>query len=222
MQLNYFPIHIEFDKYQISTEPYSEERLAELRKLYNSTHSFFRNDDSIYISNKDGDKNTSIGTLIERNTYDDHEITASLIKHLFFRTFKDRFTQYIPVDFYPFRFFSAQSNEDIIHHALPAHLQNKIAYKKLIEVQLRLTQIDKKKQFGFVISIRRNWVFDKTCAELHSEGYTLVGIDVLHTETLPGLENILAPNEELIGIIKEVIGSKAKVETNEGVKEYPH
>jgi len=220
MQLNYFPIHIDFEKYQINSEPYSEERLAELRKLYNSTHSFFRNGDSIYISNKDGDENTSIGRLTQRSTYDNDEITASLIKHLFFRTFKDRFTQYIPVDFYPFRFFSAQSKDDIIHDALPTHLQNKIAYKKLIEVQLRLTQIEGRKQFGFVISIRRNWVFDKTCAELHSEGYTLVGIDVLHTETLPGLQNILAPDEELVGVIKEVIGNKAKVETNEGVKEY--
>ena len=53
MQLNFFPINIEFDKYQICTEPYSLERLAELRKSYNSTHSFFRNSDCIYISNKD-------------------------------------------------------------------------------------------------------------------------------------------------------------------------
>lgn len=220
MQLNYFLINIEFDKYQINSEPYTEERLAELRKLHNSTHSFFRNGDSIYISNKDGDENTSIGTLTERNTYNDHEITASLIKHLFFRTFKDRFTGYTPVDFYPFRFFSAQSKDDIIYDALPAHLQNKISYKKLIEVQLRLTQIEGKKQFGFVISIKRNWIFDKTCAELHAEGYSLIGIDVLHAEILPGLQSILAPNEEFIGIIKEVLGNKAKVETNEGVKEY--
>ena len=53
MQLNYFPINIEFDKYQINTEPYSAERLAELRRLYNSTHSFFRNGDNIFISNKE-------------------------------------------------------------------------------------------------------------------------------------------------------------------------
>jgi hypothetical protein len=220
MQLNYFPINIEFEKYQINTESYSQERLAELRKLYNSTHSFFRNGDLIYISNKDGDENHSIGTHSERNTYDDHEITSSLIKHLFFRTFKDRFTGYTPVDFYPFRFFSAQSKDDIIHDALPSHLQNKIAYKKLIEIQLRLTHIDGKKQFGFVISIKRNWIFDKNCEVLHLEGYNLVGIDVLHAEVLPGLQNILAPNEEFVGVIKEVIKDKAKVETNEGVKEY--
>ena len=220
MQLNYFPINIEFDKYQINSEPYSEERLAELRKLHNSTHSFFRNGDSIYISNKDGDENISIGTLTERSTYNDNEITASLIKHLFFRTFKDRFSNYTPVDFYPFRFFSGQEKDDIIYKALPSHLQNHIAYKKLIELQLRLTQIGGKKQFGFLINIKRNWIFDKTCAELHTEGYNLTGVEVLHAETLPGLANILAPNEEFIGVIKELIGSKAKVETNDGIKDF--
>ncbi len=40
MQLNYFPIKFEFEEYQIKTEPYSEERLKELRALYNATHSF--------------------------------------------------------------------------------------------------------------------------------------------------------------------------------------
>jgi len=220
MQLNYFPINIEFDNYQINSEPYSEERLAELRKLYNSTHSFFRNGNSIYISNKEGDENIFISTLTERSTYDDNEITASLIKHLFFRTFKDRFPGYTPIDFYPFRFFSGQEKDDIIYKVLPKHLQNRIGYKKLIELQLRLTQINGKTQFGFLINIRRNWIFDKTCAELHSEGYNLNGIDVLHAETLPGLTNILAPNEEFIGVVQEVIENKAKVETNEGIKEF--
>ena len=32
MQLNYFPINIEFEKYQINTELYSDERLTELKK----------------------------------------------------------------------------------------------------------------------------------------------------------------------------------------------
>ena len=220
MRLNYFPINFEFPKYQINTVPYTEERLVELRELYNSTHSFFRHGDSIYISNKDGDENVSIGTLTERSTYNDNEVTASLIKHLFFRTFKDRFIGYTPVDFYPFRFFSGQEKDDIIYNLLPVHLQNRIVYKKLIEVQLRLTQIDGKRQFGFLINIKRNWIFDKTCDELNSEGYNLAGLDVLHSETLPGLTNILAPNEEFIGIIQEVIGNRAKVETNEGIKEF--
>lgn len=218
MQLNYFPINIDFDTYQISTVPYSEEALAQLRDQYNSTHSFFRKDDLIYISNKDGDENSSFGTLTERNTYTDNEVTASLIKHLFFRTFKDRFSSYTPVDFYPFRFFSGQAKDDIIYSALPNNLQNRIAYKKLIEVQLRLTQIEGKTQFGFIVNIKRNWIFNKSCAELHSEGFNLIGIDVLHAEPLLGLTNILAPNEEFIGVIQGIDGDKATVKTNEGIK----
>ncbi len=136
MQLNYFPINIEFDKYQINTEDYSDERLSELRRRYNSTHSFFRNEDVIYISNKEGDDSVSLGSLSEKSTYGDSQITSSLIKHLFFRTFKERFPSYTPVDFYPFRFFSGQSKDDIIYKALPDKLKNTIAYKKLIEVYL--------------------------------------------------------------------------------------
>lgn len=218
MQLNYFPINIDFEKYQINTEPYTDERLAELRRLHNATHSFFRNGDLIYISNKDGDESHSIGKLMDRSTLGDHSITASLIKHIFFRTFKDRFPKYTPVDFYPFRFFSGK--DDIIRDVLPDKLKDRIGYKKLIEVQLRLTEINGKKRFGFLINIRRNWIFDISCAELHEEGFDLKGLDVLHAETLPGLTNILAPNEEFVGVLKEINEHKAKVETNEGLKEF--
>ncbi|WP_136666989.1 Piwi domain-containing protein [Flavobacterium sp. H122] len=220
MQLNYFPINIEFEKFQIFTEAYSEERLAELRNLHNATHSFFRSGDTIFISNKDADGNLTIGKIEEQSTYGNANITASLIKHLFFRTFKDRFPNHTPVDFYPFRFFSGQQKDDIIYDALPDKLKNRIAYKKLIELQLRLTEINGKKQFGFLINIRRNWIFDKTCAELHAENYNLIGVEVLYAETLPGLNNILAPNEEFVGEIKDIVNTKAKVSTNEGEKEY--
>lgn len=221
MQLNYFPIKFEFEEYQIKTEPYSEERLKELRALYNATHSFFRNGDYIYISNKEGEDTSLTGEIIPKRTFDDSQVTASLIKHLFFRTFKERFPNYIPVDFYPFRFFSAQAKDDIIYNALPENLRKRIAYKKLIEVQLRLTEINGIKQFGFLINIKRNWVFNKSCLELHSEGYNLIGVDVLYAEILPGLIEVLAPNEELLGVITEIVDDKARIETNEGIKEYP-
>lgn len=220
MQLNYFPINIEFERYQINTEPYTQERLAELRRMHNSTHSFFKNGDTIYISNKDGDDSLVLGRLAERNTFGDNEVTASLIKHIFFRTFKDRFQQHVPVDFYPFRFFSAKDRDDIIKNSLPDSLKDRIGYKKLIEVQLRLTEINGVKRFGFLINIRRNWIFNISCAELHTEGFELKGLDVLHAETLPGLTNILAPNEEFVGVLKEINGNKAKVETNDGLKEF--
>ena len=86
MQLNYFPVNIDFEKYQIIIDAYSEERLAELRKQYNSTHSFFRNGDIIYISNKEGDDSIVLGNTTERDVFEDNEITSSLIKHIFFMT----------------------------------------------------------------------------------------------------------------------------------------
>jgi hypothetical protein len=220
MQLNYFPINIDLDKFQIFMEPYSEERLAELRNLYNATHSFFRNGDNIFISNKDANENITIGSITEQRPYENSNITASLIKHLFFRTFKDRFPDRTPVDFYPFRFFSKQQTDDIIYDVLPNELKNRISYKKLIELQLRLIEINGKKKFGFLINIKRNWIFDKTCEKLHNENYNLIGVEVMYAETLPGLDNVLAPNEEFVGEIKEIIGIKAKVNTNEGEKIY--
>lgn len=220
MQLNYFPINIEFDKFQINSEAYSEERLAELRHLYNSTHSFFRNGDNIYISNKEGKDDLKLGKLVEKDTFDDSQITSSLIKHIFFRTFRDRFANRTIVDFYPFRFYSGKPEDNIINSVLPNNLKKHIAYQKLIEVQLRLTEINGNKQFGFLINIKRNWIFNKTCVDLHAENFKLIGVEVLHAETLPGLKNIMAPNEEFIGEIKEIIGGKAIVDTNDGDKEY--
>jgi hypothetical protein len=40
MQLNYFPIHFDFSDYQVMTEPYSDERLQELRQAFNGSYSF--------------------------------------------------------------------------------------------------------------------------------------------------------------------------------------
>ncbi len=221
MELNFFPINIEFDKYQINIEGYTEERLNELRSLYNSTHSFFRNDEYIYISNKEGDENLQLGIPDERSVFDDAEVTSSLIKHTFFRTFKERFPNYTPIDFYPFRFFSEQLKDDIIYQALPDKLKNKIAYKKLIEIQLRHIKNNGVERFGFVINIRRNWIFNLSCLELNEEGYNLIGVEVLHAEILPGLQDILAPNEDFIGEIIEINGDSAKVGTNNGIEIYP-
>lgn len=220
MKLNVFPINIEFDQYTLSREPFSLDRLAELRRLHNHTHSFFRNGDYIYISNKDGDDQTIIGNPVSINTFSQPEITSSLIKHIFFRTFKDRFPTKIPVDFYPFTFFSEQIKDDIIYQFLPQSLQSLVGYKKVIELQLRLIQANKP-IFGFVINVRRNWVFLKTCEQLVLEGFPLKNLDVVHSEVLPGLKNVLAPNEEFVGVVQDVVGEKAKIETNKGIVEFP-
>jgi hypothetical protein len=219
MELNFFPINFEFKEFQISQVLYSEDKLLELRNKYNHTHSFFRNGDKLYISNKDGDDYPKLGEIVNRNVYEDHKVTSSLIKHLFFRTFKERFPNYKPIDFYPFRFFSRQEKDDVIYKILPADLRNKIAYKKLIEFQLRLLKINGESQFGFVINVRRNWIFTKSCYELKQEGFDLIGVEVLRSEIYPGLENVLAPNEEFIGTIKSIEQNRAFIDTNDGIIE---
>src|SRR5690554_686740 len=125
MQLNYFPIQFDFSDYQVITEPYSEERLQELRQAYNATYSFFRDSNLIVISNKDDEKNQLGGKLEMRSVFNDGRVTASLVKHIFFRTFKDRFHGFIPVDFYPFRFYSRQEKDDLILSFLPEKLKHK-------------------------------------------------------------------------------------------------
>lgn len=220
MNINYFPISFEFNKYQINVENYSPDRLKDLRENHNTTHSFFRNSDSIYISNSSLLEDSFVlGNTVTRSVMDDAEITSSLIKHVFFRTFKERFPGYIPVEFYPFKFFSAQDKDNIIQNALPEDLRDKLAYKKLIEVQIRQSEINGKKQVGFVINIRRNWIFNKSCKELYQEGFNLVGTEVVHSEILPGLNGILGPSEDFIGVIESVDNEKAGIQTNEGYRE---
>lgn len=221
MNLNYFPIHFDFSDYQVITKPYSDERLQELRRDYNSWYSFFRDGDSIVVSNKDDDDNRLTGKVEKRTIFDDNRVTSSLVKHIFFRTFKDRFQNFVPVDFYPFRFYSRKEKDDLILSFLPESLKHKIAFKKLIEVQLRETNINGVQGFAFVVNIRRNWVFNISCEELAQEGFDLTDIEVLHAETLPGLDNILAPNEEFVGTLQTISGNTALVATNEGQKNYP-
>src|SRR5690554_610438 len=221
MQLNYFPVQFDFSDYQVITTPYSDKRLQELRQTYNDSYSFFRDGDSIVISNKEDEENQLTGRVETRSVFVDAKVTASLVKHIFFRTFKDRFQGFIPVDFYPFRFYSRQDRDDLILNHLPNKLKHKIAFKKLIEVQLRETNIDNTKRFAFVVNIRRNWVFNISCLELHQEGFDLTDFEVLHAETFPGLENVLAPNEEFVGTLQSANGHTAIVSTSEGEKSYP-
>ena len=51
MEINFFPINIDFEEFQISRTKYSDVTLKELRNKYNKSHSFFRDGDYIYISN---------------------------------------------------------------------------------------------------------------------------------------------------------------------------
>jgi hypothetical protein len=220
MQINFYAINFQFSQFQINTLPYTEDKLAELRRTHNTTHSFFRRDELIYISNKSGEDDELIGNVVERDVFADHLVTGSLIRHIFFRTFKERFNQYVPLDFYPFRILTLRPEEDLLYDLVPEKLKNVVGYKKIIEVQLRLILQNGQPLFGFTVNIRRNWIFNKSCFDLNSEGFPLIGVEVLHSEILPSSNALLAPNEELIGVISNIERDEAIIITNEGEKRY--
>jgi len=177
--------------------------------------------DYIYASNKEGEDLDFGGEVVTLSIVEDERVTSSLIKHLFFRTFKENFEGIVPIQFYPFRILSRKKDDDLVHGVLPDALKDKVAYKKQIEVQLRLVDIDGKPTFGFVIKIERRWIFTITCQTLKNEGFDLSRRDVLHSVALPGMDGILAADESFIGIVKEVHDEFAIVETTEGDQKIP-
>lgn len=217
-KLNFFAINLEFDEYQVQRIPYSQEQFDQLRKDHNATHSFFRNGDFIYISNKDSVEDLGIGVPHRAKVHGDLKTTSSLIKHIFFRTFKDRFPDRLPRGFYPFRIDGKKSGTDVLAGIMSDDLRKSVEYRKVIEVQLRRHIYGEREQFGFVISTSGQWVLNATCYQMMSEGFELLGRDVLHSEQIPGLEGILAPSEDLVGSIVSITGDNALVQTNEGAQ----
>ncbi len=218
MILNTFRTNLDFETFQIQRVPYEDGLLDQYREQYNNTHSFFRNGDFIYISDNKGqdEESEALGELVTLKVDDNPKIISSLMRHLFFRSFKDRFPQYKPIDFYPLRFFSKKTEDDIIGKYLPEGLRDRVAYKKMIEIQMRETVDNGVLNFNFLINSRRNWVFAINCKELSEQGYHLVGKDVLKAEVFPGTENVVAPNEEFIGVVTAVENDMANVITSEG------
>lgn len=219
MLTNFYPIILDFELYDIWRIQNKEGRLSKIRELYNNTHSFFQDGDFVYGSRMEGEDIIG-GHIYRASIVNDEKITASLIKHIFFRTFRKRF-DVIPLQFYPFLVESRNYRDDLIRHLLPEDLQNKLAFKKHIEVQLRTMETEKGKQYGFVINLPRRWVFSITCDIIVEEGFDIAGLEVLHSNPLPGLIYVLAPDTSLVGIVRSIAGGYALVETNEGDKKYP-
>jgi hypothetical protein len=215
MFTNIFPIELAFETFKISRLSYTEEMLKSLREKYNSTHSFFKNGSHIYISNKSGD-DLDIGTIYDFNIYQEPEITLSLMRHIFFKTFIERFRDRVPLEFHPFRILSMREADDWVYTMLPDNLKGKLGYKKQIELQIKAIEVNGIKQFAVITNIERRWVFNINCKDLLTMGFDSSGYEVIHSEVIAGLKNILAPNEEFVGNIVEISGEVAVVETANG------
>ena len=218
MFTNIIPLELGFERFSVNRVPYSESTLQAYRKQFNSTHSFFKNGSHIYISNKSGE-DFQEGAIFEFNIYEQPEITLSLIRHIFFKTFLERFKDRTPLSFHPFRILSARQADDWIHDLMPQSLKHRLGYTKQIEIQSRLLEINNQKQFVLIFNIERKWIFNLNCMELLEHKFDPIGYEVIHSEQIPGLDNILAPNEEFIGKIKEINDGKAIIETDAETKE---
>ena len=220
MLTNLYPIEILSDPITIRRLPYQDGLLEKLRSQFNSTHSFFRSDDYVYISHMEGQAQ-NIGEEVTINVKDNHRIVSLLIKHLFFRTFRASHPKYLPESFYPFRIVSRMSGKDLIRDLLPDDLKDILGYKEFITIHLReIHEQSDQSIFCFAIEISHRWIFSRSLAKLIKEGYNPVEHAVRKSEPIPGLKGVLAPDETLIGILKEVNGDTTIVETNEGQETY--
>lgn len=219
MQTNIFPISLPFDAFQIQRVQYSPEQLHDLRKSHNKTHSFFRDGDFIYISPM-ADKQIEVGELVRIGVPENPTIVGSLIRHIFFRTFRKQFNDIVPLTFYPFRILSRKPEHDLVFDHLPQKLKNIIAYKKQIEIHFRNVMIDGVLQYAAVVSVKHRWIFTKTCLDLINDGFDIVGLSVLDSESIAGLEGVLAPIETLIGKVLDHDGQTALIEMSDGSCRY--
>ncbi len=217
MVTNFFPISFPFESFQISRVLYSDEQLRELRNAYNSTHSFFRQANHIYISPMK-ESSLKLGETVTLNVIENSEVVGSLIRHMLFRSFKEAQPNIVPLEFSPLTFISVNKEFDLARRLLPESLQGVLMFPRLIEVGVRLAKPRGVTTYGLVINIRHRWIFQRTINELLLEGYNVIGRPAVEALPLPGLENILAP-ERTLGPVRSISDGVVTVETNEGLKQ---
>lgn len=220
MLTNFYPIEIQTQEFELRSFEYSEDLLRSLRDAHNATHSFFRNGDQILCSWMKGD-DIDGGRVQRFKENEAPNITASLIRHLFFRSFIRNVPDLIPLSFYPLRIISRKPEHDVIRNMLPYELKDVVSLKRLNEIQTRRIKVGDDYKFGLLINIRRRWQVSQSLASLLKEGFNLEGCAVVHSEPLPGLENILAPNEYALGRVISVDQSQAVVKTVKGERAMP-
>ncbi len=179
---------------------------------------FFRNGDFIYISPEWGNP-LDIGERVNLNVAENTDIVSSLIRHLVFRRFRDTFTGRIPDSFSPLKFSSQKKEHNIIHDILPQELKDKLSYARTIEVDVRYFIANKTPLFGIVINIQNRWSFSESLLEIKETGFQIIGCTALESIPIPGLDGILAPNENVLGVVTKIHNNFATIDTNSGLIE---
>ena len=219
MLSNFFRITFPFEEFQISRLKYEPGLLAELREKHNATASFFRNGDYVYVSPMIGDP-PKLGEVVTLKVAENIDVASSLVKHIFFRTFRHHFQRYLPQDFYPFTILSQRRDHDLAFNCLPAELRGIICFRELIEISIRRIIVGQSPVLGFVINVKYRWQFKRNLKELSQEGYGVIDKPVVEAHELPGLKGIVAPEERLIGLLRKMKDNRATIETNSGLETF--
>lgn len=216
---NIFPLEIPFEEFQVQRIPYSEQHLDLLRKEHNTQYSFFKKEDYIYISPCINEL-PLLGQLVTLRIEDEPQVVGSLIRHIFFRAFKDKFPKVKP-SFNPFTFPSSRDEHNLILNELPAALQPTITYKKLNEIDIKRATIQGRKKFQIVISSSYKWALRQNCQKLQENGFDITTLEVANLLRFESSQDVVAPTFQALGRVKRVEGENAVVETNNGDIEFP-
>ena len=218
MITNFFRIKLPFEAFQVQRLPYNEENWRDLKGKYNNAVSFFRNGDFMYLSPSQ-EAQLELGELVELTVAENPSVVQSLIRHLLFRSFRDAFPNRVPQSFSPLGFFSEREEHDAVRRFLPVDLQGIICFSRLVEAEVRRIVENESYSFGLLIRFRQRWQFNKSLSVLDKEGFELIGKSVLESHAIPGLEHILAPEENLLGEISNINDDIASVKTNSDILE---
>lgn len=220
MLSNAYPILIHDNEIDLRVTDYTPETLNQLRSTYNRTHSFFRRGDKIFCLWNDG-SDIDIGNSFPITPNTSPEIIDSLIHHVFFRTIIRELPNLAPLSFYPLRIISRKKGHDALRDFLPEELQDVVCYNLLIELQTRRVNKEGVQSPHLLINMKRRWRVNQSLEQLAAESYSLIGVPVVHSEPIPGLDGVLAPSETALGRVESIRDGNAIVDTYEGKQAFP-
>src|SRR5690606_12688622 len=103
------------------------------------------------------------GEMVVLKVEENSKIINSLIKHIFFRSFKNAFPDIKPT-FYPFTFPSRKAHHDLISDFLPNDDSRQLlSYRKFNDIYIRPTKYKGTRRFNIVIDSSYKWTLNSSC-----------------------------------------------------------
>ena len=215
---NFSPIEYDFESFKARRFPYSSERLTELRKEHNDTHSFFRHRDSILGIWAEG-KDLSEGTPIQIGL-GENDVIESATRHILFKTFLKNLPGRKALSFYPLQTISTNKKHDTARRLLPDNLKDIIKFQRVTEIYLRTISKGEESISGLVVGLRQRWLIKKSLKDLIDDGFNPIGRPVIHLRPLLGAENVLEPDGISLGRLIRIRDEIGIVNTSSGDEEY--